>query len=145
MRYRYPESGARAIVERAERLLSPEDGLVIYPFSNYAAAFYGPWPFHLVPTRQISHGFYVHPDRPLTLAMEDAPAGVNFNGDPGVLRLQMVRFLSAGPPRIAVIAGRTNPIPMRGIAQALEETGYRVVRREDFPEQSCVLFCRKGP
>ena len=145
VRYKYPESGARAIVERAARLLSPEDGLVIYPFSNYAAAFYGPWPFHLVPTRQISHGFYARPDRPLTLAMEDAPAGVNFNGDPDVLRLQMVRFLSAGPPRIAVIAGRTNPIPMRGIALALEQTGYRLARREDFPEQSCVLFCRREP
>jgi hypothetical protein len=141
--YKYPESGARAIVERAQKLLAPEDGLVVYPFSNYAAAFYGPWPFHLAPTQQISHGFYARPDRPLPLALEDAPAGVNFNGDPDVLRLQLVRFLSHGPPRIAVIAGRTNPIPMQGIAHALEETGYRLVRREDYPEQSCVLLCRR--
>ena len=145
VRFKYPESGARSVVERAAALVEEGDGLVVYPYTNHAAALYGRWPFHLEPAADTANGFYAMVDRPRTLMLREAPDGVNFNGDPRVLERQMAPFLAAAPDRVAVIANRSNPLPLQGIRAALQAAGYGMVHREEFPEQALVLLWRRLP
>jgi len=126
----YPEEGGRAIVERANEIVRDEDGLVIYPWSNYAVGYYGRWPVRLVPVADSTNGFYVRLERERTLVLHETLAGRSFEAGPDVVERQLIPFLADGPERLVYVAVKGPTDPHAWIVRTIVSHGYRMVDHE---------------
>jgi hypothetical protein len=121
----YPPTGAAAVVRRAAAAIRPEDGLVVYPWSNWAVAHYGPWPVRLFAVGDSTSGFYAEPRRPHTLVLRESLGGTAFDADPEVVRRQLAGYLPQAPRRIHYLALWGPGAPHEWIVAALRAAGYR--------------------
>jgi hypothetical protein len=140
--YGYPPVGDRQMVERAVATLSDDDGLVVYPWANYAAGLYGPWPTEIVPVTDSTNRFYVHLRRPNTLVLHESLDGVDFQQDPRVMMDQLKPFVDRGYRRIVYVSGTTMPRPHGWACGYLISRGYRVTRAEEVEGATLVVFER---
>jgi hypothetical protein len=121
----YPRAGDRDVIEHAAASLSPEDTVIIYPWSTWAVALYSGWPVHLAAEPSSTNGFYAVPDRPRTLILHEERDGASFLSSATVAASQLEEMLSAGvPSRIYLIATRTEERALAYIRDGLESHGY---------------------
>jgi len=121
----YPPTGAATIVRRVASVIAPDDGLVIYPWSNWAAAYYGPWPSRLVEVADSTNGYYADLDRPHTLVLRESADDVRFDAGPQVVTSQLERYLPGAPPRVYYVALYGPPAPNDWAVRAFRAHGYR--------------------
>jgi len=141
IRYTYPESGARAVVEHAGRTVTPDDGLVIYPSSNWPVALYGRWPTRLVVLEEPDTGFYMYPERPRTLVINEVIDGV---WRPSVKR-QLEPFLANGHERIAYVASSVVSHVNAVIVECITAHGYEAQAKQEYPSSCLTVFVRRRP
>jgi hypothetical protein len=121
----YPRAGDRDVIEHAAARLSPEDTVIIYPWSTWAVALYTGWPVHLTAEPSSTNGFYAVPDRPRTLVLREERDGASFRSSATVAASQLEEMLSTGvPSRIYLIATRTEERALAYIRDGLESRGY---------------------
>jgi hypothetical protein len=140
--YGYPPVGDRQMVNRAAAALRDEDGLVVYPWANYAAGLYGPWPTEIVRVTDSTNRFYVHLRRPNTLVLHESLDGVDFQQDPRVMVDQLKPFVDRGYRRIVYVSGTTMSRPHEWACGYIISRGYRVTRAEEVEGATLVVFER---
>jgi hypothetical protein len=140
--YGYPPVGDRQMVDRAAATLRDEYALVVYPWANYAAGLYGPWPTEIVRVTDSTNRFYVHLRRPNTLVLHESLDGVDFQQDPRVVMDQLKPFVDQGYRRIVYVACTTMPRPHEWACSYIMSRGYRVTRAEEADGATLVVFER---
>jgi hypothetical protein len=121
----YPATGAATIVRQAARRITPADGLVVYPWSNWAAAYYGPWPFRLVAVADSTNGYYAELERPGTLVLRESADGVKFDASPRAVESQLAAYLPGAPARVYYLSLFGPPAPNDWVVRAFRAHGYR--------------------
>jgi hypothetical protein len=121
----YPATGAATIVRQAARRIDPADGLVVYPWSNWAAAYYGPWPYRLVEVADSTNGYYAVLERPATLVLRASADGEKFDASPRVIEAQLAAFLPQAPDRVYYLSLWGPPAPNDWAVRAFRAHGYR--------------------
>jgi len=121
----YPPTGAATIVRQAARVIQPGDGLVVYPWSNWAAAYYGPWPYKLAAAADSTNGYYAELERPATLVLRESVDGVKFDASPRGVESQLEIYLPAAPARVYYLALWGPPAPNDWVVRAFRAHGYR--------------------
>lgn len=122
---RYPPTGDAVMVRRAAAEIEAGDGLVVYPWSNWAVAHYGPWRVRLTAVGDSTSGYYAEPERAQTLVLRETLAGAKFEADPAVVERQLRGYLAQAPPRLHYVALWGPPEPHAWIVRAIAAAGYR--------------------
>jgi len=142
-RVTYPYSCSRAVMERANETVQPGDALVVYPWANWAAGYYGRWPTELVDVDDSTNGFYVHLDRPRTCVLHETHGGVNFQADARVVWLQVHELLARPADRVVYAAASADVQPHRWIVEAILSHGYEVRLDEPYKGGRFMVFTRR--
>ncbi|MCI0657878.1 MAG: hypothetical protein L0170_12520, partial [Acidobacteria bacterium] len=126
----YPESGSREAVERLNILLSDQDGLVVYPWSNYAVAYYGRWPARLLEVQDSTNGLYAEPERARSLVLRETFHGVPFQAERTAVAGQLESFLGHRIPTLVYLAVRGPLPPHTWIVETILSSGYSLSHQE---------------
>ena len=145
VRYTYPETGARTVVERANETVRPDDALIVYPCSNWALAMYGRWPTRFVVLENPDPGFYMYPDRPRTLVINEEIDRVWYDHDPTIVRRQLVPFLGQSHRRLVYIANAAHEHVNDWIVECITSHGYAVETSETYPTAYFTVFLKTPP
>jgi len=121
----YPATGAATIVRRAARAIGPGDGLVVYPWSNWAVAYYGPWPSRLVEVADSTNGYYAELERPHTLVLRESAGGVKFDASPPGVESQLATWLPGAPEHVHYLALWGPAAPNDWVVRAFRAHGYQ--------------------
>lgn len=121
----YPATGAATIVRRAARAIGPGDGLVVYPWSNWAVAYYGPWPSRLVEVADSTNGYYAELERPHTLVLRESAGGVKFDASPLGVESQLATWLPGAPEHVHYLALWGPAAPNDWVVRAFRAHGYQ--------------------
>jgi len=140
--YFYPASPAREIVERVNEETQAEDGLIVYPWSNWALGTYGKWPVRFVPVTGSANTFYVEPERDGTLVLRESVGGESFQGGPAIVGDQLLPFLTDGPSRLVYMAVWGPTEPHNWIVQAVVASGYAIQHHETYGGGIMIVFTR---
>ena len=132
------------LVEKANKEIGDEDGLVVYPWTNWAIGYYGKWPARIIKAEDSSNGFYVHLLRPRTLVLHETYKGVNFYSDPHLAQNQLSEFLASGFNRLFYISSLKKNNAHKWIVNYIIEQGYRKRVNEKYYDGNFMLF-EKGP
>lgn len=144
VRYTYPESGAKKVVERACEMTRPDDGLIIYPCANWSVAFYGKWPTGLVAMDEPDTGFHMFPERPRTLVIKEVIDWVWYPHDPRVVKQQLEPFLSEGHERLVYVASSADAHVNTWIVECITAHGYVAEISETYPTSYFMTFRSPG-
>jgi hypothetical protein len=122
---RYPSSSDRDVIEHAVATITPDDTVIIYPWSSWAVALYAGWPVHLRAEPSSTNGFYAVPDRPRTLLLGEVVDGQSFLSSPSVAPAEIDALLGGSiPSRIHLIATQTREPALGYIRDAFLARGY---------------------
>ncbi|MFC1462520.1 hypothetical protein ACFLQU_02835 [Verrucomicrobiota bacterium] len=143
VRYTYPESGARAVVERVSDAVQADDALVVYPCSNWPLALYGKWPTELVVMKEPVTGFYMYPERPRTLVINEVIDGVWYAHDARIVKQQLEPFLLKAHERLVYMASSAHEHVNAWIVECITSHGYIVQVSETYPTSYFMIFVRE--
>jgi hypothetical protein len=130
--------GDKAMVQQAVSQIRDSDGVVLFPYANWAVAYYGSWPSEVVPVKESTNGFNVIPTRAHTLVLPEAWNGLSFRDHLEAVEGPLRPFLAAAPPRI-VYVGREDT----RVIDAIRRSGYAVVRSWWKSDAACVVMERR--
>jgi len=122
----YPSSGAKEIMKELENQITEDDLLILYPYANWAFAYYGNWPIRIVEVKDSLYGFYAFPERKDTLLLSESVGGIKFYEDPQVLQAQIKAFLAGRSERIVYIVTSGEKVPNRFIIDIIKSEGYQI-------------------
>lgn len=125
-RVKYPYFGDREVVERLEKMIADEDGLIVYPFFNFAMGCYSTWPYRLIKADDSSIGFYVDLERKRTIVLHESYQGLNFMADPSVVTKQLQPFFRDHFNRVFFVGTTGEWNSQQWIIEAIEAKGYRL-------------------
>ncbi len=127
--YEYYPSRACDLMTYINRTIKPNDALVVYPWTNWAAGFYGKWPVKLVQKTYSANGYYVQLDRPHTFILEGSYENLYFLTDPAVVGNQLRAVFQKDYPRIVYFAVIPPYMPHQWILQDFKQAGYIPARQ----------------
>jgi len=142
----YPESGDKAVVQRVNATIQEKDGLIVYPWANWAIGYYGKWPTQIVEVEDSTNGFYVHLKRPYTLVLHERYNGIEFRAHPSVIQNQLSPFLANGYNRLVYIASPINAItykPHEWIISYIMSQGYAIQLSKTYHNADFIVFKRR--
>ncbi|NQU11191.1 hypothetical protein HQ590_10400 [bacterium] len=141
--YGYPASADRSLVQTAAAATSPEDALVVAPWTSYAVGLYGPWPTELVADPLSTNGYRVGIRRARTLLLEESRPGDSLLRRPGMLRDQLQPVLAAAPRRIVYVATMiASESAHQGVIESISTSGYRPIKHQRQANGAIVVFER---
>jgi hypothetical protein len=143
IRYSYPVSGDRAVVERANAAWRTGDGVIVHPCSNWAMGYYGRWPARMIEVPGTSNGFLMQPQNGDCLVLIEPYIGLSHTASYASLRRQLDPFLGRNYRRILYVASNREHMeldPHRYTIEAVLSAGYAIqVDKTEGPAQFLVF------
>lgn len=102
-------------------------GLVLFPWANWAFAYYTDEPVELVPVTDSTNGFFAIPKRPHRWVLRETWHGVFFSDyarDAAAFADQLATLFAAPPPRLAFYGGYGDDADYRAILSQFHNHGY---------------------
>jgi hypothetical protein len=143
----YIPAGEKPLAAHVERWLSdPTTGLVLFPWANWAFAYYTDWPVKLVPVTDSTNGFFAIPERLQSVVLRETWQGMHFADyarDATVFDTQLAGLLQNPPRKLVFYGSFGNDDDYRSMLRQLRRSGYFVVDRHALDGALAVLLERR--
>lgn len=141
----YIPAGEKPLAAYVERWLADSNtGLVLFPWANWAFAYYTDWPVKLVPVTDSTNGFFAIPDRPQSVVLRETWQGRFFRDYDDAAFDQQLQPLRESPPAKLVFYGSFGePDDYRSMLGQLKRLHYRVVDKHAQDRALAVLLERR--
>jgi hypothetical protein len=143
----YVPAGEKQLANLVQRWLADADtGLLLFPWANWAFAYYTDDPVQLVPVEDSTNGFFALPERPNSLVLRETWQGVYFADyahDRRAFIQQIAPLLAARPRRIAFYGSYGDPADYRAMLRQLRREHYEIVQHKARHRAIAVLLERR--
>jgi hypothetical protein len=115
------------------QLADPQVGLLLFPWANWAFAYYGHWPVRLVPVSDSTNGFFAIPQRPNTWVLPETYQGhffSNYTRDRHAFDALIAPLMAAGPRTLVFYGSYGSAGDYRALLRNLKRRGYAVTSRQ---------------
>ena len=121
---------SKAAIQFLAGHIRDEDGLIVYPHANWAIAYYGKWPYRVIPDDRVANNFSTMILRDRTLTLPSGVGRIQYWNHPDVLAPFLEDFASHEIPAIYYLS-TSNPIDL-GVAQLFHNHAYRIDPNNSF-------------
>lgn len=143
----YVPAGEKPLAAHVERWLSdPTTGLLLFPWANWAFAYYTDSPVKLVPVSDSTNGFFAIPERPQSVVLRETWQGMFFADyarDAAVFDQQLAALLQSPPPKLVFYGSFGDADDYRSMLRQLKRLHYVVVDKHDQERALAVLLERR--
>jgi hypothetical protein len=142
----YVPAGEKPLAAVVQRwLVDPTVGLLLFPWANWAYAYYTDEPVRLVPVTDSTNGFFAIPKRPQSWVLRETFHGVFFSDyarDARAFDEQLASLLSAAPKRLVYYGSYGESRDYRAMLRQLSRHGYASVQVQSEAQAIAVLLER---
>ena len=143
----YVPAGEKPLAAMVQRWLEDADtGLLLFPWANWAFAYYTNVPVQLVPVQDSTNGYFALPQRPNSLVLRERWNGVFFSDyahDKRAFNEQIAPLMAAGLRRIAFYGSYGDPADYRAMLRHLRKQHYEIVKQKARHKAIAVLLERR--
>jgi hypothetical protein len=143
----YVPAGEKPLAAHVERWLSdPTTGLLLFPWANWAFAYYTDSPVKLVPVTDSTNGFFAIPERPQSVVLRETWQGTFFADyarDAAVFDQQLAALLQKPPPKLVFYGSFGDVDDYRSMLGQLKRLRYVVVDKHAQERALAVLLERR--
>lgn len=143
----YVPAGEKPLAAYVERWLSdPTTGLVLFPWANWAFAYYTDTPVKLVPVSDCTNGFFAIPERPLSVVLRETWRGaffVDYARDAAAFDEQLATLLQNPPPKLVFYGSFGDPEDYESMLGQLKRLHYFAVDKHARDWALAVLLKRR--
>lgn len=129
----YIPAGEKPLAAHVERWLSdPTTGLLLFPWANWAFAYYTDSPVKLVSVTDSTNGFFAIPARPQSVVLRETWQGVHFSQyarDAALFDEQLSPLLAKPPPKLVFYGSFGDDGDYRAMLGQLERLHYVRVKK----------------
>lgn len=143
----YVPAGEKPLAAHVERWLSdPTTGLLLFPWANWAFAYYTDWPVKLVAVSDSTNGFFAIPERPQSVVLRETWQGTHFADyarAAAAFDLQLAPILQHPPAKLVFYGSFGSDDDYRVMLSQLKRSHYFVVDRHARERALAVLLERR--
>jgi hypothetical protein len=143
----YIPAAEKPLAVHVERWLSdPNTGLVLFPWANWAFAYYTDSPVKLVPVTDSTNGFFAIPERPRSVVLRETWQGRHFADyaqDAAVFDQQLTALLQDPPPKLVFYGSFGSEDDYNAMLRQLKRSRYFRVEKHAKDRALAVLLERR--
>lgn len=143
----YPKAGEKPLAAMVRSWLADADaGLVLFPWANWAFAYYTDFPVRLVPVSDSTNGFFAIPERSRSCVLRETWEGMFFSDyarDARIFDAQLATLLATPPQRLVFYGSHGDTADYRAMLRQLRRRGYMSLHKESRGRAIAVLLERR--
>ncbi|MET0390320.1 MAG: hypothetical protein ABW321_30390, partial [Polyangiales bacterium] len=143
----YVDAGEKPLAQRVRGWLAkPDTGLLLFPWANWAFAYYTDSPVRLTAVTDSTNGFFAVPERPHSWVLPETYEGVFFSDyarDTHAFDAQLAPLYAAAPRRLVFYGSYGDDSDYRAMLRQLKRRHYVVVREHARDRAIAVLLERR--
>jgi hypothetical protein len=143
----YIPAGEKPLAAYVDRWVSdPTTGMVLFPWANWALAYYTDLPVKLVAVTDSTNGFFAIPERPRSVVLRETWQGVHFADyaqDAAMFNQQLATLLRDPPPKLVFYGSFGSEDDYNSMLRQLRRSRYFQVEKHARDRALAVLLQRR--